>query len=61
MNKKTSPEWEYIEIGISSTPVHLHMIIPPKYTVSKVVETIKKSTSRSLREKFRFLDKGILG
>ena len=42
MNKKTSPEWEYIEIGISSTPVHLHMIIPPKYAVSKVVETIKK-------------------
>jgi len=33
------------------------MIIPPKYAVSKVVETIKKSTSRSLQEKFRFLDK----
>jgi len=33
------------------------MIIPPKYTVSKAVETIKKNTSRSLREKFRFLDK----
>jgi len=43
------------------------MIIPPKYAVSKVVETIKKNTSRSLREKFRFLDevywddKGIWG
>jgi len=33
------------------------MIVPPKYAVSKVVETIKKNTSRSLREKFRFLDK----
>jgi len=33
------------------------MIIPPKYAVSKVVETLKKNTSRSLREKSRFLDK----
>ena len=43
------------------------MIIPAKYTVSKVVETIKKNTSRSLSRKFTFLKKvywkrkGILG
>ena len=55
--RKYYPEWEYIEIGINSDHVHLYMIIPPKYAVSKVVETIKKNTSRSLREKFRFLDK----
>ena len=55
--RKYYPEWEYIEIGINSDHVYLHMIIPPKYAVSKVVETIKKKTSRSLREKFRFLDK----
>jgi len=36
----------------------LYMIIPPKYTVSKVVETIKKNTSRSLSRKFAFLKKG---
>jgi len=36
------------------------MVIPPKYAVSKAVETIKKYISRSLQEKFRFLDdKGI--
>lgn len=29
----------------------------PKYSVSFAVETIKKNTSRELREKFRFLDK----
>ena len=34
-----------------------HMVIPPKYAVSKVVETIRKNTSRLLRKKFRFLDK----
>ena len=30
---------------------------PPKYAVSKVVETIKKNTSRSLSSKFAFLKK----
>ena len=33
------------------------MTIPAKYTVSKVVETIKKNTSRSLSRKFVFLKK----
>lgn len=37
--------------------VHLYMVIPPKYAVSKVVETIKKNTSRHLRKRFEFLDK----
>jgi len=43
------------------------MVIPPKYSVSKAVETIKKNTSRALRQKFRFLkrmywdNKGIWG
>ncbi len=55
--RKYYPEWEYIEIGINSDHVHLYMIIPPKYAVSKAVETIKKNTSRLLRKKFRFLDK----
>ena len=33
------------------------MVIPPKYAVSKVVETIKKNISRSLSRKFVFLKK----
>jgi len=33
------------------------MVIPLKYTVSKVVEIIKKNTSRSLSRKFAFLKK----
>ena len=32
--------------------VHLHMVIPPKYAVSRVVETLKSVTSRRLKEKF---------
>ena len=43
------------------------MIIPPKYSISEVVETIKKNTSKCLREKFSLLkrvywdEKGIWG
>ena len=37
--------------------MHLYMIIPPKYAVSQVVETIKKNTSRSLSKKYPFLEK----
>ena len=33
------------------------MVIPPKYSVSKAAETIKKNTSRSLSKKFNFLKK----
>jgi len=55
--RKYYPDWEYSEIGIDSDHVHLHMVIPPKYSVSKVVETIKANTSRALRSRFRFLSK----
>ncbi len=55
--RKYYPDWEYSEIGIGTDHVHLHMIIPPKYSVSKVVETIKTNTSRAIRSRFGFLDK----
>jgi len=44
-------------MGIDGDHVHLHMVIPPKYAVSQVVETIKKDSSKALREKFDFLKK----
>jgi len=50
-------DWEYKEIGIDKDHVHVHMVIPPKYAVSKVVETIKKNTSAALKKKFPFLKK----
>ena len=55
--QKYYPDWHFTEIGIDKDHVHVHMVIPPKYSVSFAVETIKKNTSRALREKFRFLDK----
>jgi len=33
------------------------MVIHPKYSVSKLVETIKTTTSKALRPKFTFLNK----
>jgi putative transposase len=53
--RKYYPDWEYIAIGIAEDHLHLHMVIPPKYAVSMVVETLKKNTSREMSLKFRFL------
>ena len=51
------PDWYFTAIGIDRDHLHLHMIIPPRYSVSYVVETLKKNTSRALHEKFaHFLD-----
>ena len=33
------------------------MVLPQKYAVSKVAETVKKNTTRSLSRKFTFLKK----
>ncbi len=57
--RKFHPDWVMAEIGIGRDHVHVHMIIPPKDAVSKVVETLKSVTSRMLKEKFaHFLRKG---
>ncbi len=53
--RKYYPDWEYIAVGVAEDHLHLHMVIPPKYAVSMVVETLKKNTSRELSQKFRFL------
>lgn len=52
------PDWYIEQIGVDADHVHLHVIIPPKYAVSKVVEVMKSVTSKRLREKFpHFLKK----
>ena len=52
------PDWYFEGIGIDADHVHLHMIIPPKYSISKVVETMKSLTSTRLKKKFpHFLKK----
>ena len=52
------PDWHIEDIGIEVDHVHLQMTIPPKYSVSHVVEVVKSVTSRRMREKFpQFLKK----
>lgn len=52
------PDWFIEEVGTEEDHIHLYMIVPPKYAVSKVVEVIKSVTSKRMKEKFpRFLKK----
>ena len=51
------PDWYIEEVGTDKDHVHLYMVIPPKYPVSFVVETLKKNTSRSMWAHFPFLHK----
>ena len=56
--RKFYPDWFIEETGIDADHIHLHMIIPPKYSISEVVETMKSITSKRLKEKFsQFLKK----
>ena len=52
---KLTPDIEFIEIGIDKDHLHLHMIIPPKYSVSRVVARMKSNTAKELKKKFSFL------
>jgi len=52
------PDWYIEEVGVDEDHVHLDMVIPPKYVVSKVIETLKSVTSGRLKMKFsHFLSK----
>ena len=48
---------ELIEINIQSDHVHMVVVIPPKYSVAKVVEIIKSRSTKLIREKIEWLDK----
>jgi len=50
------PEVEILEVNTDIDHIHILMIIPPNYSVSKVVNMIKANTGKRLRDKFKFLD-----
>ena len=52
---KYHADLEYIEIGIDEDHIHLHLVIPPRYSVSKVIEILKSNTGRDIRKKFEFI------
>ena len=53
--RKFRPDIEFMEIGIDKDHVHLHMVIPPKYAVSKIVNALKVNSAKKLKSKFGFL------
>ena len=53
--RKYYPDWYFEAIGFGDDHVHVQVEFPPKYSGAYVVETIKKNTSRALKEKFGFL------
>jgi len=54
---KFHPEIEFLEVNTHLDHIHLVVSIPPKLSVSQVVNMIKANTGHSMRNKFSFLDK----
>src|SRR3989344_1364061 len=55
--RKYYPEIYFVERNIQTDHVHILLGIPPKYSVSKVVNILKSNTSRALRKRFTFLSR----
>ena len=54
---KFRPDIEFIEIGVDKDHVHMHVVIPPKYAVSEIVNALKINSAKKLKKKFAFLKK----
>lgn len=48
---------EVVELNVQPEHVHLVIIIPPKYSVSKVVEIIKSRSAKIIRKEVQWLEK----
>lgn len=53
--RKHYPEIEYVERNIQVDHVHIIVSFPPKMSIAKVVQLMKASTGRALKEKFDFI------
>lgn len=49
------------ELNVQPDHVHLVIIIPPRYNVSKIVEAIKSVSAKIVRKKFNWLNKVYYG
>ena len=52
---------ELLEISVQPEHVHMMLIIPPRYAVSKVVEIIKSRSAKVVRGRIEWLDKVYYG
>jgi len=53
--RKYYPDIQYVEIGIQPDHIHLVIVIPPKYSISTIIQIIKQNTAKALRDKFDFM------
>ena len=51
------PDLEIEQYSIQADHLHLVIVIPPKYSVSDIVQKIKANTSRALRKQFPWVQK----
>ena len=51
------PEIEILEVNTDLDHIHILVSIPPKFSVSEIVNMIKANTGGAMRKKFPFLDK----
>ncbi len=49
------PDWYFHKINTGEDHVHLLIEIPPKYSISKVVQVLKSVTSAHILKKFKFI------
>ena len=54
---KYYPEIRMLEVNTDYDHLHILVSIPPKVSVSKVVNIVKANTGKAMRKKFPFLDK----
>lgn len=47
---------EVVELNVQPEHVHVVLVIPPRYAVSKVIEIMKSRSAKAVREKFDWLD-----
>ena len=52
-----NPDVEIEKYSMQVDHVHLIIIIPPKYSVSRIIGKIKANTSREIRKKFEWVKK----
>jgi len=55
--QRTYPDWYIHKLNTDVDHIHILMEIPPKYSVSEVVQKIKIQTSKDIRRKFGFIER----
>lgn len=53
--QKRYPEWFFHKINTGDDHVHILMEIPPKYSVSEVVQKLKAEASVALKKQYKFI------